>query len=110
MKAVFLASAIGCFAGAYLAHLYGWVGLSLFALDFSIFPIAATVVGGVGTLVGPVIGAIILTMFSEMLREFGPLRVVFYSLILAGLVILNTGGLVPYLQRKYHQFEHWMEI
>jgi branched-chain amino acid transport system permease protein len=110
MKAVFLGSAIGCFAGAYLAHLYGWVGLSLFALDFSIFPIAATVVGGVGTLVGPVIGAIILTMFSEMLREFGPLRVVFYSLILAGLVILNTGGLVPYLQRKYHQFEHWIEI
>ena len=110
MKAVFLGSAIGCFAGAYLAHLYGWVGISLFALDFSIFPIAATVVGGVGTLVGPVIGAIILTMFSEMLREFGPLRVVFYSLILAGLVILNTGGLVPYLQRKYHQFEHWIEI
>jgi branched-chain amino acid transport system permease protein len=91
MKAVFLGSAIGC-------------------LDFSIFPIAATVVGGVGTLVGPVIGALILTMFSEMLREFGPLRVVFYSLILAGLVILNTGGLVPYLQRKYHQFEHWIEI
>ncbi|PIV20036.1 MAG: branched-chain amino acid ABC transporter permease [Deltaproteobacteria bacterium CG03_land_8_20_14_0_80_45_14] len=110
MKAVFLGSAIGCFAGAYLAHLYGWVGISLFALDFSIFPIAATVVGGVGTLVGPVIGAIILTMFSEMLREFGPLRVVFYSLILAGLVILNTGGLVPYLQRKYYQFEHWIEI
>ena len=110
MKAVFLGSAIGCFAGAYLTHLYGWVGLSLFALDFSIFPIAATVVGGVGTLVGPVVGALILTMFSEMLREFGPLRVVFYSLILAGLVILNTGGLVPYLQRKYHQFEHWIEI
>jgi len=109
-KAVFLASAIGCFSGAYLAHLYGWVGLSLFALDFSIFPIAATVVGGVGTLVGPVIGAFILTLFSEMLREFGPLRVVFYSLILAGLVILNTGGLVPYLERKYHQFEHWIEI
>ena len=110
MKAVFLGSAIGCFAGAYLSHLYGWVGISLFALDFSIFPIAATVVGGVGTLVGPVIGAFILTLFSEMLREFGPLRVVFYSLILAALVILNTGGLMPYLQRKYHKVERWIEI
>lgn len=109
-KAVFLGSAIGCFAGAYLSHLYGWVGISLFALDFSIFPIAATVVGGVGTLVGPVIGAFILTLFSEMLREFGPLRVVFYSLILAALVILNTGGLMPYLQRKYHKVERWIEI
>jgi branched-chain amino acid transport system permease protein len=109
-KALFLSAAIGCFAGAYLTHLYGWVGISLFALDFSIFPIAAAVVGGIGTLVGPVIGAIILTLFSETLREFGPLRVVFYSLILAGLVILNTGGLVPYLERRYHQFEHWTEV
>ncbi len=109
-KAVLLGSAIGCFAGAYLAHLYGWMGLSLFALDFSIFPIAATVVGGGGTLVGPVIGAFILAPLSEMLRAFGPLRVVFYSLILAGLVIFSTEGLVPYLERKYHQFEHWIEV
>jgi branched-chain amino acid transport system permease protein len=109
-KAVFLASAIGCFAGACLAHLYGWVGLSLFALDFSIFPIGATVVGGVGTLVGPIIGAFILAPLSEMLRAFGPLRVVFYSLILAGLVVYKTEGLVPFLQRKYHQFERWTEV
>ena len=109
-KAVFIASAIGCFAGACLVHLYGWVGLSLFALDFSIFPIAATVVGGVGTLVGPIIGAFILAPLSEMLRAFGPLRVVFYSLILAGLVVFKTEGLVPFLQRKYHQFERWTEI
>lgn len=108
--AVFISSAIGCFAGAYLAHLYGWVGLSLFALDFSIFPIAATVVGGVGTLVGPVIGSIILSPLSEMLRAFGPLRVVFYSLILAGLVIFKTEGLIPYLERKYHKTERWTEI
>ncbi|NWG01638.1 MAG: branched-chain amino acid ABC transporter permease [Syntrophaceae bacterium] len=109
-KAVYIASAIGCFAGACLAHLYGWVGLSLFALDFSIFPIAATVVGGGGTLVGPIIGAFILAPLSEMLRAFGPLRVVFYSLILAGLVIYKTEGLLPFLQRKYHQFERWTEV
>jgi branched-chain amino acid transport system permease protein len=109
-KAVFIASTIGCFAGACLAHLYGWVGLSLFALDFSIFPIAATVVGGGGTLVGPIIGALILAPLSEMLRAFGPLRVVFYSIILAGLVLFKTEGLIPFLQRKYNQFERWTEI
>lgn len=108
--AVFISSSIGCFAGAYLAHLYGWVGLSLFALDFSIFPIAATVVGGVGTLIGPIIGSIILSPLSEMLRAFGPLRVVFYSLILAGLVIFKTEGIIPYLARRYHKTERWTEI
>ncbi len=67
-------------------------------------------VGGGGTLVGPIIGAFILAPLSEMLRAFGPLRVVFYSLILAGLVVFKTEGLVPFLQRKYYQFEHWIEI
>jgi len=109
-QAVFIASAIGCFAGAYLAHLYGWVGLSLFALDFSILPIACTVLGGMGTLVGPVLGAFILTPLTEILRAFGPLRMVFYCLILVGFIVFRPEGLMNYFERKYHQFEHWIEV
>lgn len=107
---LFFGSMIGCFAGAFLAHLYGWVGLSLFALDFSIFPIAATVIGGGGTLIGPVIGCLILAPLSEMLRAFGPLRVVFYSLILAGLVIYKTEGLLPFFEKKYHKVEQLVDV
>lgn len=110
IQAVFFASAVGCFAGAYLAHLYGWVGISLFALDFSILPIASTVLGGMGTLVGPVVGAFILTPVSEMLREFGTLRIVFYSVILVVFIILKPEGLMGYLQRKYFQFERWIGV
>ena len=109
-QAVFIASAIGAFAGAYLTHLYGWVGVSLFGLDFSIFPIAATVVGGMGTLVGPVLGALILVPMSEALRAFGTLRIVFYSLILVAFIVFKPEGLMNYLERKYHQFEHWIEV
>lgn len=110
IKAVFIASLIGCFGGAYLSHLYGWVGISQFSLDFSILPIAATVMGGMGTLVGPVIGALILTPLSEALRGFGQLRVVLYSLILIGFIVYKPEGLMNYLQRKYHQFEHWEDV
>jgi branched-chain amino acid transport system permease protein len=106
----FIASAIGCFAGAYLTHLYGWAGLSLFALDFSILPIAASVVGGMGTLVGPVLGAFILIPLTELLRELGTLRIVFYSLLLVGFIVFKPEGLMTYAQRKYHQFEHWVEV
>jgi branched-chain amino acid transport system permease protein len=81
MKAVFIAALIGSFGGAYLSHLYGWLGISLFAMDFSILPIAASVLGGMGTLVGPVLGAFILVPLSEALRGFGQLRVVLYCLI-----------------------------
>ncbi len=108
--AVFIASGIGCFAGAYLSHLYMWAGLSLFALDFSIMPIAATVIGGGGTLVGALIGSFILVPLSELLRSFGTLRVVFYSLVLTAFIIFKSEGIMVYAQRKYHQFERWVKV
>jgi branched-chain amino acid transport system permease protein len=108
--AVFIASGIGCLAGAYLVHLYMWAGLSTLALDFSILPIAATVIGGSGTLVGPVLGAFILVPISELLRAFGTLRIVFYALILLAFIIFRSEGLMVYGQRKYHQFEKWIKV
>jgi branched-chain amino acid transport system permease protein len=108
--AVFIASGIGCLGGAYLVHLYMWAGLSTFALDFSILPIAATVIGGSGTLVGPVLGAFILVPISELLREFGTLRIVFYALILLAFIIFRSEGILVYGERKYHQFEKWVKV
>jgi branched-chain amino acid transport system permease protein len=108
--AVLISSAIGCLAGAYLVHLYMWAGLSTFALDFSILPIAATVIGGSGTLVGPVLGAFILVPISELLRAFGTLRIVFYALILLAFIIFRSEGIMVYGERKYHQFEKWINV
>ena len=108
--AVFIASVIGCLSGAFLVHIYMWSGISQFALDFSILPIAATVIGGGGTLVGPVLGCLILVPISELLRDFGTLRIVFYALILVGFIIFRSEGLMVYGQRKYHQFERWTEV
>jgi branched-chain amino acid transport system permease protein len=108
--AVFIASSVGCLAGAWMVHTYMWAGISTFALDFSVLPIAATVIGGSGTLVGPVIGCLILVPVSELLRDFGTLRIVFYSLILLGFIVFRSEGLMLYGQRKYHQFERWTDI
>ncbi len=110
IQAVFIGSLFGSFAGAYIIHIYGWVGLSLFGLDFSILPIAATLLGGPGTLVGPVLGAFILVPLSELLREFGGLRIVSYSIILVGFIVFRPEGLMNYFERKYHQFERWTEV
>ncbi len=108
--ALFIGSAVGCFTGAYIAHLYQWAGTSLFALDFSILPIAASIVGGLGTLTGPMLGAFMLTPLSELLRTFGGLRVAIYAIILVIFVLFRTEGLLNYAQRKYHQFERWTEV
>lgn len=108
--AVFIASGMGCMAGACLVHIYMWSGISLFALDFSILPIAATVIGGGGTLVGPVLGCLILVPISELLRAFGTLRIVFYALILMAFIVFRSEGIMVYGQRKYHQFERWVKV
>jgi len=107
---VFIASLLGCLAGAYIAHLYMWAGISLFALDFSIIPIAAVVIGGGGTLVGALIGAFIVVPLSEVLRAFGTFRIVIYCVILTGFIVFKSEGIMIYLQRKYHQFERWVKV
>jgi len=108
--AVFFASATGCLAGACLVHIYMWAGISTFALDFSVLPIAATVIGGSGTLVGPLLGCLVLVPVSELLRDFGTLRIVFYALILLAFIVFRSEGLMVYGQRKYHQIERWTKI
>jgi branched-chain amino acid transport system permease protein len=108
--AVFVAAAMGCLGGACLVHIYMWAGISQFALDFSILPIAATVIGGGGTLVGPVLGCLILVPISELLREFGTLRIVFYCLILTGFIVFRSEGIMVYGERKYHQFQRWVKV
>jgi branched-chain amino acid transport system permease protein len=47
-QALFLASSVGAFAGVFMTHVYMFVGMPVFALDYSILPIAAAVVGGPG--------------------------------------------------------------
>ena len=110
VQAVFIASLAGSFAGAFMTHYYQFVGIPAFAMDYSILPLTAAVLGGPGTFAGATIGAFILVPLSEILRGFGTLRVVFYSVILIICVVGLPEGIFPYLRRKYHQFERAKEI
>ena len=47
---------------------------------------------------------------SELLREFGTLRIAFYAVILMAFIVFKSEGLMVYGQRKYHQFERWVKI
>jgi branched-chain amino acid transport system permease protein len=110
IQALFISSCIGAFTGAFLTHVYMFVGMPVFALDYSILPIAAAVVGGPGTLAGATLGAFILVPLSELLRGIGGLRIVFYGLFLVIFIVALPEGLFHYIQRKYHQFERWVEV
>ena len=109
-QAVFIAGLAGAFAGSFMTHYNQVVGMAAFAMDYSIVPLTAAVLGGVGSFAGPTIGAFILVPLSELLRAVGTLRVVFYSLILIICVVGLPEGVFHYIRRKYHQFERMVEV
>jgi branched-chain amino acid transport system permease protein len=109
-QAVFIAGVAGAFAGAFMTHYSQVVGMAAFAMDYSILPLTAAVLGGVGSFAGPTIGAFILVPLSELLRAVGTLRVVFYSAILIICVVGLPEGVFHYIRRKYHQFERIVEV
>lgn len=109
-QALLIGSGICTFCGAFMTHSYMFTGMPVFALEFSILPIAAAAIGGIGTLAGPLLGAFVLVPLSEILREFGTLRIVFYGLILVICIIALPEGIFHYLSRKYNEMERWVRI
>jgi branched-chain amino acid transport system permease protein len=109
-QAVFIAGSACAFCGAYMTHVYMFVGMSSFSLDYSILPLAAAVVGGMGTFAGSFMGAFLLVPFSEALRGVGGLRTVLYAISLVVFIVALPEGIFHYIQRKYQQFERWAEV
>jgi len=55
-------------------------------------------------------GAFILVPLSEALRGIGGLRTVIYAVALVVFIVSLPEGIFHYIQRKYHQFERWVEV
>lgn len=109
-QALFIGASVAAFSGAFMTHVYMFTGMPVFALDYSILPIAAAVVGGPGPLAGAALGAFILVPLSELLRSLGGLRIVCYGIFLVIFIVAVPEGIFHYLERKYHQFERWVEV
>lgn len=80
-------------AGAFYAANFGVVGPIVFSVSMLLFLLAMIVVGGMGTVWGPLLGAALLMAADEGLREFGTLREIGLGLVLAIFVILLPRGL-----------------
>ncbi len=87
-------SAVAGAAGAFYASFVGTLVPDAFFIVESFTILAMVIVGGMGTPIGPVLGAVLLTILPELLRGFGDLRLVLYGLALTLVVLFMPGGLV----------------
>jgi len=86
-------SAIAGAAGCFYASFVGTLVPDAFFINEAFNILAMVIVGGIGTLIGPVFGAILLTVLPEVLRGFGDLRLVVYGAALTFVVLFMPGGL-----------------
>jgi branched-chain amino acid transport system permease protein len=108
MYAVVLSAAMTSLAGVFFAFYYNNLfPEQVFNIGRSIELILAPIIGGIGTLFGPIVGAFLLTGLAETLRE-GMLRLgvevpgakqVFYGLCLLVVVMALPNGVWPTLSR-----------
>ena len=89
-----LSAAIAGLAGCFYPSFVGTLVPDAFNTVESFTMLAMVVVGGMGTMIGPVVGAIVLTFLPELLRGFGDLRLIVYGLALTLVVLFMPGGMV----------------
>jgi len=93
-----LAFVLGAFfagiAGGLFAHFLSYLNPNSFTFLKSIEVIAMVVLGGMGSISGSVLAAIVLTLMPEVLRPVKDYRMVIYSLMLIVLMITRPGGLM----------------
>ncbi len=84
------ASAIAGFAGSLYGHYLLLVTPEIPSLDLQFYVLAMTVIGGMGSFVGPILGAFAINILAEKIRDYGE-----YHVLVFGLVALVTARFAP---------------
>jgi len=92
-------SGIAAIAGIYYAHFIGILTPNMMILPEMGIVIAMAVIGGIESLPGAVVGAAIVYLLSELLRDYGELRFVLLGLALVLVQRFARNGLLPLIDR-----------
>lgn len=88
-----IAAACAGLAGAFFASYISFISPDTFLFNDSMIMLSMVVLGGMGSLVGSVIGAILLTVAPEALRFMGDWRLVLYGVLLTAMMVYRPSGL-----------------
>jgi branched-chain amino acid transport system permease protein len=94
-------SAMAGIAGALYAHYLGFIDPTSFSVMESVTILLMVVFGGMGTIRGPIVGAMVLVVVPELLRFIdvpgsvaGPLRQMLYGFLLVALMMKRPQGIL----------------
>ena len=90
-----IGAAFSAMAGALVAARLGNIFPHSFHLLISINALALIIVGGLGSIPGVVVGALILVGLPEMLREFEEYRLLMYGILLIVMMLVRPEGFIP---------------
>lgn len=92
MLAFVLGAMLAGLAGALNAHLTFFIGPNEYGFDRGVEILTMAILGGINGLLGPVLGAVTLTLLPELLRSLNDFRLVFNGLILVLIVLFLPQG------------------
>ncbi len=81
-------------AGALFASLSGFVTPSTFAFSQSILFVLTVIIGGAGSIAGPLVGAAIVVLLPEVLAGLAEYRLLFFGALLLGVLWIAPDGVV----------------
>ncbi len=89
-----ISSMFGGIAGALFGHFTMYLHPNTFTFIKSFELIIMIVIGGLGSIEGAILGAILVTVTLEVFREFGPYRLVIFSITLILIMIYRPQGIL----------------
>lgn len=96
-KMSFIFSAVYAgWAGALYAHYLQYISTGLFDLGKSSELVITTVLGGLGSLTGSVLGTLIVQLLPEIFRGMANYRMLFYGIAIVIVILLKPSGLCGY--------------
>ncbi|OGA68385.1 MAG: hypothetical protein A3G81_21925 [Betaproteobacteria bacterium RIFCSPLOWO2_12_FULL_65_14] len=94
MIAFVVGAALAGAAGALYGHYVGFVSPDLFNFSYITIMLIMVILGGKGTLIGPVLGAVLFTFLPELLRDAAHYRMLIFAVILVLATLFMPRGII----------------
>jgi len=93
LLAFVVSAVLASLGGSLYAHHVTYISSEVFGLYMVVLLFTMLFVGGIGTTFGPLLGAVVISLLPEMLRQFNELREFFYGGLLLLILLFAPRGL-----------------